>query len=51
MEVVLLKSDFEKSGKFNGQFTDVFTKTEHRQVPLLNRQAQFMEDILVIVNP
>ena len=25
----LAESDFEKAGEFNGQFTDVFTKTEH----------------------
>ena len=43
----LSESDFEKAGEFNGQFTDVFTKTEHSQVPLLNRKAPFMEDIVV----
>ena len=43
----LAESDFEKVGEFNGQFTDVFTKTEHSQVPLLNRKAPFMEDIVV----
>ena len=32
---------------FNGQFTDVFTKSEHCQVPLLDRSAPFMEDIVV----
>ena len=42
----LAESDFEKAGEFNGQFTDVFTKTEHSQVPLLNRKAPFMEDIV-----
>ena len=41
----LAESDFEKAVEFNGQFTDVFTKTEHSQVPLLNRKAPFMEDI------
>ena len=41
----LAKSDFEKSGELNGQFADVFTKTEYSQVPLLNRKAAFMEDI------
>ena len=40
-------ADFEKAGEFNGQFTDVFTKTEHSQVPLLNRKAPFMEDMVV----
>ena len=27
------ESDFEKADEFSGQFTDVFTKTEHSQVP------------------
>ena len=43
----LPESDFEKAGEFNGQFTDVFTKTEHSQTPLLNRKAPFIEDIVV----
>ena len=43
----LAPSDFEKASEFNGQFTDVFTKSEHRQVPLLDRSAPFMEDIVV----
>ena len=43
----LAESDFEKADEFNGQITDVFTKTEHSQVPLLNRKAPFMEDIVV----
>ena len=30
----LARSDFEKASEFNGQFTDVFTKTEHSKVPL-----------------
>ena len=33
------QSDFEKASEFNGQFTDVFTKIEHSQVPLLDRSA------------
>ena len=33
----IAQSDFEKASEFNGQFTDVFTKTEHSQVPLLDR--------------
>ena len=32
---------------FNGQFTDVFSKNEHTQVPLLDRSAPFMNDIAV----
>ena len=43
----LAESDFEKAGEFNGQFTDVFTKTERNQVPPLNRKAPFMEDIVL----
>ena len=31
----------------NGQFTDVFTKTEHGQVTLLDRSAPFMDGIVV----
>ena len=31
---------------FNGQFTDVFTKSEYSQVPLLDRSAPFMEDVV-----
>ena len=37
----------EKAAEFNGQFTDVFTKSEYSQVPLLDRSAPFMEDIVV----
>ena len=43
----LAQSDFEKASEFNGQFTDVFTKSEHNQVPLLDRSAPFMENIVV----
>ena len=43
----LAQSDFEKASEFNGHFTDVFTKSEHSQVPLLDRSAPFMEDIVV----
>ena len=41
------QSDLEKAEKFNGQFTDVFSKNEHTQVPLLDRSAPFMNDIAV----
>ena len=37
---------FEKASEFNGQFTDFFSKSEHSQVPLLDRSAPFMEDIV-----
>ena len=43
----LAQSDFEKASEFNSQFTDVFTKSEHSQVPQLDRLAPFMEDIVV----
>ena len=39
------QSDLEKTEEFNGQFTDVFNKYEHTQVPLLDRSASFMDDI------
>ena len=40
----LAQSDFENASEFNGQFTDVFTKIEHSQVPFLDRSVPFMED-------
>ena len=41
------QSDLEKAEEFNGQFTDVFSKNEHSQVPLLDRSAPFMNDIVI----
>ena len=41
------QSESKKAAEFNGQFTDVFTKSEYSQVPLLDRSAPFMEDIVV----
>ena len=41
------QSESEKAAEFNGQFTEVFTKSEYNQVPLLDRSAPFMEDIVV----
>ena len=38
------QSDLEKTEEFNDQFTDVFNKNEHTQVPLLDRSAPFMND-------
>ena len=43
----IAQPDFEKAGKFNGQSTDVFTKTVHNQVPVLDRSAPFMDEIVV----
>ena len=41
------QSDLEKAEEFNGQFTDVFNKNEHTQVPPLDRFAPFMNDIVI----
>ena len=41
------QSDLEKAEEFNGQFTDVFNKNEHTQVPFLDRSAPFMNDIVI----
>ena len=41
------QSDLEKAEEFNGQFTDVFDKNDHTQVPLLDRSAPFMNDTAV----
>ena len=41
------QSDLEKAEESNGQLTDVFNKNEHTQVPLLDRSAPFMDDIVV----
>ena len=40
-------SNLEKAEEFNGQFTDVFNKNEHTQVPFLDRSAPFMNDIVI----
>ena len=39
--------DLEKAEELNGQFTDVFNKNEHTQVPFLDRSAPFMNDIVI----
>ena len=41
------QSESEKASEFNGQFTDVFTISKYSQVPLLDRSAPFIEDIVV----
>ena len=41
------ESELEQADEFNGQFMDVFNKNEHSQVPLPNRSAPFMNDIVV----
>ena len=41
------QSESEDAAEFNGQFTGVFTKSEYSQVPLPDRSAPFIEDIVV----
>ena len=43
----VVDSELEQADEFNGQFTDVFNKNEHSKVPLPNRSAPFMNDIVV----
>ena len=43
----LAESELEKTEEFNGQFMDVFNKSEHTQVPLPNRSAPFLKEIHV----
>ena len=43
----IAQSEFEKAEEFNGQFSDVFTKSEYKQVPLMDRSAPFMHYIVV----
>ena len=40
-------SEIEQAKEFNGQFTDVFNKNDHIEVPFLSRSAPFMDDIVV----
>ena len=40
-------SEIEQDEEFNGQFTDVFNKSDHSGVPFLSRSAPFMDDIVV----
>ena len=41
------ESESEQAGESNGQFSDVFNKDEHSQVPLPNRSAPVMNDIVL----
>ena len=43
----IAQSEFEKAEESNGQFSDVFTESEYKQVPLMDRSAPFMHDIVV----
>ena len=45
----IAQSDIEKASEFNGQLTDLFIKTEHRQVPLLDRLAPFMDITDIVI--
>ena len=40
-------SEIEQAEEFNGEFTDVFNKNDHSEVPFLSRSAPFMDDIVV----
>ena len=41
----LTLSETEQAEEFNGQFTDVFSKTSEREVPLLEKSGLPMSDI------
>ena len=41
------QSESVKAAEFNGQFTYVFSKSEHNQVPLMDRPVPLIEDIVV----
>ena len=41
-----LRGEVEQADEFNGQFTDVFNKNEHSQVPLQYQWALFMNDVV-----
>ena len=43
----LAESELEQAEEFNGQFTDVFNKSEHTQAPLPNGSAPFLKEIHV----
>ena len=48
----MAESELEQAEEFNGQFTDVFNKSDHNQAPpppVPNRSAPFTEDIHVSV--
>ena len=40
-------SEIEHAEEFNGQFTDVFNKSDHSEVSFLSRSAPFIDDIVV----
>ena len=46
----MAESENEQAEEFNGQFTDVFSKTSESEVPLLEKSALPMSDIRIISN-
>ena len=42
-----VRSELERAEEFNGQISDVFTKSECKQFPILDRSVPFMHDIVV----
>ena len=40
-------SEIEQAEEFNGQFTDVFDKSDHSEIPFLSKSVPFMDDIVV----
>ena len=46
---VVAQSDLEKAEEFNGQFTDVFSKNEYTQVPLLDRSAVSKDGVIILL--
>ena len=46
-ETGITASEIQQAEEFNGQFTDVFNKIDHSEVPCLSRSTPFMDDIVV----
>ena len=44
-EELVSQLQIEQAEEFNGQFTDVFNKSNHSEVPFLSRSAPFMDDV------
>ena len=40
-------SEIEQAEEFNGQFTDVFNKSDNSEVPFLSRSTPLIDDIVV----
>ena len=39
-------SEIEQAEEFNGQFTEVFNKSDHSGVPFLSKSVPFMDDVV-----